>query len=82
MAISNKLRGRISARWLEAEQKAKPNNKHLVMVTKRPKLVDDQRKVAQLFGKTKFRVGMVALLNEEDLLDFAAAAKYCTHAEV
>jgi hypothetical protein len=82
MVLERSLLGRISPTWLAEQTKANPNNKHLVIVTKRPKLVEDQRAVAQRFGKTKFRVGMAALVSEAQLADYASFAKYCTHAEL
>ena len=82
MAIERSLLGQLSKTWLEAEKKAKPEAKHLVVVTKRPKLVRDQKSISKLFGKTKCRAGMAVLLTEDQLDGFAAFAKYCTHNEI
>lgn len=82
MAIERSLLGRLSKTWLEAQKKAKPKAKHLVVVTKRPKLIADQKSIAKVFGKTKCHAGLAVLVTEEELGHFAAYAKYCTHAEI
>jgi hypothetical protein len=77
MAIDRSVLGRVSKKWFEAERKARPDAKHLVMLTKRPTLIADQELVARLFGKTKCRSGLVALVEEKDLPKFHCVRLFC-----
>ncbi|MBY0589053.1 hypothetical protein K2X85_17910 [bacterium] len=82
MAIKRSVMSRVSKKWFEAERLARPSANHLVMVTKRPTLLSDQALVTQLFGKTKCRSGMVALVEEKDLEKYRCVSQFCQAYEV
>lgn len=80
--IDRSVMGRISQTWLDAERKSHPDRRHLVIATKRPKLKHDQERVAHLFGKTKFRSNLVALVDDAGLVPFKAASQFCSYYEL
>ncbi len=77
MAIDRSVMSRVSKTWFDAQRKANPAAKHLVFVTKRPTLLADQAMITKLFGKTKCRSGMAALVEEKDLAKFNCVRLFC-----